>query len=116
MNTEKVVENLDLGLGMIDEKTLEALQGARYHALSHYKAHSFALAGYGVFHHSRIGIWVPVIALILGICAILYWGTIRETPAPDTSDVDAALLADDLPVPAYTDQKFFDSWLKHSQQ
>ena len=117
MDTEEIRKNLNLGLEMIDDKTLDELRSARNHALSHYHSHALAVEGHGAFHfHSpRIGIWLPVAALVLGICAILYWGTVTDAPAPDANDVDAALLADDLPVPAYTDQKFFDSWIKRSE-
>lgn len=117
MNTDRIRESLDYGLGMMDESTLDGLRNARYQALSHYKAHAIALEGHGTFHfHHPIGIWLPVAAFILGICAMLYWGSVTDAPPPDANDVDAALLADDLPVPAYTDQRFFDSWVKHSQQ
>ncbi len=118
MNSEKIKAYLDAGLERIDEKTLEDLQAARKNALSRYSAHALAIEGHGLFHfhHPRISVWLPTAALILGLCAILYWGTMKnESPAPDAND-DAALLSDDLPVPAYTDQKFFDSWLKRSDR
>ncbi len=116
MNNEKIRESLDLGLEMIDEKTLAELREARYLALSRVEVHALTTGGHSFFlSHPRLGVWLPVTALILGICAILYWGSIKDAPAPDANDVDAALLADDLPVPAYTDQKFFDSWVKPSQ-
>lgn len=123
MNTDKIRENLDYGLNMIDAETLNRLQQARSDALSHYPAHkpvwSAALAGRGISpaRHPKIGVWLPLAALVLGVCAIIYWGTITHgTQNSDANDVDAALLADELPVPAYTDQKFFDAWLNHSQQ
>ena len=116
MNSEKIRPYLDAGLEKIDERTLEDLKTARNVALSRYSAHALAIEGHGLFHfhHTRIGIWLPTAALILGLCAILYWGTARNDPQPLDANDDAALLSDDLPVPAYTDQKFFDSWLKHS--
>ena len=117
MNTDKIREHLDSSLDTIDGKTLEDLKSARQNALSRYEAHELVLEGHGTFHfrHPKIGVWLPMAAFVLGVCAILYWGTAREAP-PDSTDIDAALLADDLPVPAYTDQKFFDSWLNRSQQ
>lgn len=120
MNSEKVRTYLDSGLEKIDEKTLEDLKTARNNALSRYSAHALAIEGHGLFHfhHPRIGIWLPTAALILGLCAILYWGAMKNEnqPLPLDANDDAALLSDDLPVPAYTDQKFFDSWLKHSNR
>ena len=118
MNTDKIREYLDSSLDTIDGKTLEDLKSARQNALSRYEAHELVLEGHGALHfrHPRIGVWLPTAAFVLGVCAILYWGTAREAPPPDSTDIDAALLADDLPVPAYTDQKFFDSWLNRSQQ
>ena len=118
MNTDKIREYLDSSLDTIDGKMLEDLESARQNALSRYEAYELALEGGGALHlpHPKIGVWLPMAAFVLGVCAILYWGTAREAPPPDSTDVDAALLADDLPVPAYTDQKFFDSWLNRSQQ
>ncbi len=121
MNTDKIRENLNYGLNLIDEKTLDRLQSARSGALAHYKARkpawSVALAGHGFYHpHPKVGVWLPATALVLGICAIICWGTINDVQNNDPNDDDAALLADDLPVPAYTDPKLFDSWLNRSQQ
>ena len=116
MNTEEIRTYLDAGLEKIDGETLEGLKNARMNALARCSAHALALEGHGtLLHQHRIGVWLPAIALALGLCAILYWGAVRQDVQPvDSNDIDAALLADELPVPAYTDQKFFDSWLKHS--
>lgn len=118
MNTEKIRTYLDAGLDKIDDATLEDLEAARQNALSRYSAHALAFDGQAALHvhHPRIGVWLPAAALVLGLCAILYWGAARKDVQPVDPNDDAALLADELPVPAYTDQKFFDSWLKRSDQ
>lgn len=123
MNTDKIREQLDYGLILMDDETLGRLREARSNALVHYKVHkpawSIALAGHGLNlpHHPKVGVWLPAAALVIGICAIIYWGTVNhDAQNNDANDVDAALLADDLPVPAYMDSKFFESWLNRSQQ
>ncbi len=118
MNTGKIREYLDYGLDEIEGETLDRLEEAREQALARYRMHTYSveIAGHGISHsfHPRLGVWLPAAALIFGICAILYWGNTAQKNV-DQTDEDTALLADDLPVPAYTDQKFFDSWLKRSQ-
>ena len=47
------------------------------------------------------------------LLALGYWQYLEQQGA-DLGDIDAALLADDLPVNAYLDHRF-DAWLKRSE-
>jgi hypothetical protein len=112
----KVAHLLQSSLKDVDDATCAKLKGARRAALARYEesvstAPDFAWAGVG----SRLGnlftqrplLWAPLVAalLALGISGYLqYWQN-------DVDDVDAFLLAGDLPIRAYID-KDFDAWLK----
>ena len=52
-----------------------------------------------------------IAALMLGMIGTYYWNAYED--ADDYAEIDSALLADDLPVAAYTDQGFH-AWLDHS--
>jgi len=54
---------------------------------------------------------VAMAALTLGIVGTYYWNAFDQ--ADENEEVDSALLADELPVDAYTDQGF-EAWLEHS--
>lgn len=56
---------------------------------------------------------VTIIALLIGMVGTYYWNSFQD--ADENADVDSALLADELPVAAYTDQGF-KAWLNHSSQ
>ncbi|HQR02883.1 MAG: DUF3619 family protein [Proteobacteria bacterium] len=53
---------------------------------------------------------VATVVLMLGMVGTYYWNSYSD--ADDNIDVDSALLTDELPVAAYTDQGF-RAWLAH---
>lgn len=54
---------------------------------------------------------LALLAMVAGMMGSYYWNSYQN--AEDNIDVDTALLSDDLPMDAYTDQGF-RAWLEHS--
>ena len=114
---KKVIRHLDGGLSLLNQGTLNQLKSARKQALNHHHTHKpvFGLAWAGHFssghggHGSRF--WLPTIALILALAGMLYWQDTQQNG--DAVEIDAALLAGDLPLHAYFDEDF-DAWLESS--
>lgn len=111
---KKIVQHLDQGTSNLDARVQYRLQAARQHALeaSAKPRHSFHLAwdGHNIGHHgihSPFRAWIPLAALIAGLLFITYWQT---SPQTDVFEVDAYLLAQDLPIHAFIDTGF-DTWL-----
>lgn len=114
---------LDEGIARIEPATVARLQIARKSALSaagggllRRQAHAPATAGTGgsgLFAGPRL--WLAVGVLLLATVGATYsyleWRD-HQTML-EAAELDAALLADDLPVKALIDSGF-DSWLKHS--
>jgi hypothetical protein len=120
----KLARHLSQGLTDMDSGTLSALQAARKQALAKYAqpktVFGLVLAthgklGHGPGHRSgfRYIAWVPVVALVVGLLTMNYWQTMQQQN--ETAEVDAHLLAADLPIHAYLDPEF-DQWLENSSQ
>jgi len=117
---KKIVRHLDYGAANLDSRLQYRLQTARQHALEAYAEprHSFGLAwtghGHGGHHgHSPFRAWAPLALLVLGLMFATYWQNTQEMN--DVSEIDAHLLAQDLPVHAFIDNGF-DTWLEGSSQ
>ena len=119
----KIVRELDHGTAGLGQQTTARLQTARDGAMKQYRAHqsvhSLTLANHGLsFNHSRDWIsqhrlWLPIAVLVIGLTAIAYWQTSLQDD--NLEDVDAGLLASDLPVNAYVDHRL-STWLESSKQ
>lgn len=117
---KKIVQHLDYGATNLDSRLQYRLQTARQHALESYAKprHSFSLAwggdggrdGHGNAH-SPFRVWVPLVVLVLGLMFVTYWQTTQQMN--DVSEIDAHLLAQDLPIHAFIDNGF-DTWLEGS--
>jgi len=112
----KVRQHLNRGLQELSPETLERLAAARQEALSCQKqtASQSVLATAGSFvqyHYDNLRIKQVLTALALFLCVIFstYW--MAERDVDELGAIDSALLADDLPIGAFTD-KGFDAWLK----
>ena len=57
-----------------------------------------------------LGVGVPALFLLVVTGAVLL---LQSGQQPDPFDVETALLADELPIHAYTDPGF-DAWLQHT--
>ncbi len=113
-----IKQELNYGTGQVDGRVLNRLKQARENALERYATRTaqqpvFAFAGAhgsGMFGRK----WLPVITLLLVLLGGVLWQQQNMGQAAD-EDVDAALLASDLPLNAFVDQNFH-LWLDHSAQ
>jgi hypothetical protein len=112
----KVRQHLNRGLHELSPETLERLAAVRQEALACQKqpASQSVLATAGSFvqyHYDNLRIKQILTALALLLCVIFstYW--MAERDVDELGAIDSALLADDLPIGAFTD-KGFDAWLK----
>lgn len=119
---KKIAQHLNYGTNNLDRDVLIRLQSARQQALElHAKPrHVFGLAmagntgehHHGEGRHHSLRFWLSLAALLAGMLIAANWQTMIGEEA---EDVDATLLAADLPVHAYLDSDF-DSWLEQSSQ
>jgi len=112
----KVRQHLNRGLQELSPETLERLTAVRQEALSCQKqtASQSVLATAGSFvqyHYDNLRIKQVLTALALFLCVVFstYW--MAERNVDELGAIDSALLADDLPIGAFTDRGF-DAWLK----
>lgn len=117
---QKIRQALDSGAASLDSSIAARLAKARYNALDHQKvtvaAHSLAGIGSGmedILLSRSHRMLVAIAALTLGIAGTYYLNAFE--PADESDAVDSALLADELPIDAYTDHGF-QAWLEHSSQ
>ncbi len=113
----RIVQHLNARLDDIPAPVVYRLQAARHEALGRARA---AQAGRGsllgwlrywvLAHGSAARVGVPAVFLAAAAAGLLYW---QVASHQEGIDVDTALLADELPIHAYTDPGF-DAWLQHS--
>jgi hypothetical protein len=117
-----ITKYLNQSTRQLDRDTLLRLQQARTEALSHHverkPAFGFAWSGHSgtaVRHggHPGARLWVPFVILLALLSALGYWHF--SDTGSDLGEIDALLLADDLPVSAYLDHRF-DAWVRRSEQ
>lgn len=126
MNEQRVANaitrHLNQSTRQIDGETLRRLQEVRNEALSRHVEHkpAFGLAwsghaGAAVKHggHPGARLWVPFAVLLALLFALGYWHF--SDTGSELGEIDALLLADDLPVNAYLDHRF-DAWVRRSEQ
>ena len=109
INTESVRQLLNRSTGEIDRPSLERLRNAPMQALERYDARSavpaFAWAGLGHFGRgARHGMAYYLAGAVL-LAACLYGGATywQQMAEHDSSDVDIAILTDDLPMDVYVE-------------
>ena len=116
----KVRQHLNRGVHDLRPETLDRLAAARALALNHQKqpAKSPVLAAVGgIFSFDAV---VPRLTQILAGLALLlcaaystYW--VADQHVKELGDIDSAILADELPIGAFTD-KGFAAWLDPASQ
>ena len=119
----KIVQHLDRGLDCLKQGTLYKLQSARLAALDRYRKEpqtvlGLAWAGDVAFRlsHSRYVNARNMLALglmLLSLIGVTYWQ--MAVQSSDIAEIDASLLASELPINAYLDGGF-EAWLKRSAQ
>ena len=115
---KKIVHHLDHGTANLDSRLQYRLQAARQRALAAYvkPSHSFGLAWAKPGHsshrgHSPFRAWVPLALLVLGLMFVSSWQSPQKMN--DVPEIDAYLLAQELPIHAFIDNGF-DTWLEGS--
>ena len=122
----RVVGALDRSLDEIDAPTRRKLAEARTQAMARMRESPLpvwrlAFAAGGGRHgskHGRHGFRYVAAACMFALVlfGVGYWQNAGMTPASsDVAELDANLLADELPINAYLD-KGFDSWLKRASR
>lgn len=111
----KVRQVLNQGL-TLRASTAERLRAARERALARQKpepAYALAVAGgaMGRFGWGGLAlrVLVPIVMLLIAVAAVYIWQQNQRIAALE--EIDAQLLADDLPPDAYLDRDF-QNWLK----
>lgn len=118
---KKITQHLNYGTNQLDRSVLEQLQSARKQALAAHaspqRVFGMAMAGHGDVHsghhgHGHLRFWISLAVLLLGLLIAFNW---LEMNGAEPDDLDATLLAEELPVHAYLDSDF-DSWLDQSSR
>ncbi|PWB49104.1 MAG: hypothetical protein C3F18_10700 [Nitrosomonadales bacterium] len=117
---KRITQHLNYGANQLDRSVLERLQSARKQALAAHaspqQVFGIAMAGHGDVHsghhghHGHLRFWISLAVLLLGLLIAFNW---QEINGADPDDVDANLLAGELPVHAFLDSDF-NSWLDQS--
>ena len=114
----KIRQHLNLGLHDLRPETASRLAIARENALARQKqaVSKSVLATAGNFfqyhlENLRFKQALTAIVLLLGVITTTYW--VADQRVTELGALDSALLADDLPIGAFTD-KGFAAWLKSS--
>jgi hypothetical protein len=111
LNLEHIRQLLNRSSAQLDEATLASLRETRTRTLerrTERHAHALAFSGHGKsghWHvpaiHPRSYLWIAGLLLVACIVSgIAYW---HKAPSNDTSDVDIAILTDDLPLQVFID-------------
>jgi hypothetical protein len=110
----RIVEHLDDTLGHLPAGTAEKLQAARMSALARARGGSaaarspvLALIGWGSGRALAMRLVLPVAIVIASLTGLLYW---QMSPSHE-DELEAGLLAGELPIHAYIDPGF-ETWLQ----
>lgn len=113
----KVKQALDEGL-RVSPRAAARLREARSRALAAHKQNAAAedvvLAGHVLARVGGFGgltrrVLLPLVLTLAGLAGIYSWQ--QEQRAAELEEIDARLLADDLPIEAYLDRGF-EAWLR----
>jgi len=111
----RIVRRLDHGLNDIDPRVMARLRMARTAALERMQPAPvawLAWAGAGtasVRRHLSPRYLAPIVGMLLALSGMLYWQ--QQNKIEDPVEIDAKLLASDLPIDALLD-KGLDAWLQ----
>jgi hypothetical protein len=114
----KIRQRLNRGLHELSPETTARLAAARQSALACQKqtVSQSVLATVGGFVQSQfdslhVRQLFTALALFIGVISSVYW--LADQRATELGAIDSALLTDELPISAFTDQGF-DAWLKRA--
>jgi hypothetical protein len=116
----RICRALNEGTANLNEKTVGRLREMRHEALLHQAEPvpvlSLAGIGHGIAHfvtdslHNHYRGILAVLALLVGAMGAQLWQNVQQ--ATELAEIDSALLSDEVPPGAYTDQGFIE-WLEH---
>lgn len=114
----KIRQHLNRGLHELRPETTAQLAAARESALACQRqtVSQSVLATVGGFVQSqfdnlRVKQLLAALALLVGVVFSAFW--VADERVTELGEIDSALLADELPISAFTD-KGFDAWLKRA--
>ncbi|BCK88341.1 hypothetical protein MIZ01_2144 [Sideroxyarcus emersonii] len=107
LTTGEIGRLLDQSARQLDRRTLDQLVAARQHALQNQRVSVSTWVSQNGMLHGRLQLsaralnWIiaAVVASLL-VINVTYWSSLSER---DHSDIDIAILTDDLPVDMYVD-------------
>lgn len=118
---KKITTHLNRGAVALSDETLRRLRAAREIAMTRYTeveqyaaAPAWIGAGSGYRGFRGYPFWIPVMVLLLALAGVAWW-QVPQQANDSAADLDAALLAGDLPLDAYINHDF-DKWLARSSQ
>ena len=115
----KIKQNLNDGVNQLTGQVTERLKQSRQRALDafaaqtvHENAYAFAGAsGLARAHPAASRKWLPFALLSLVLIGVVYW----QQEINHEDNIDAALLASEMPLNIFIDQNFH-TWLDYSSQ
>ena len=114
----RIVARLDQDLVDLPAATVQRLQAARQAAMAAYRLErplwgqfraGNVLSGWGLGRGLTARLILPAAIVLASITGLIYW----QMSNHHEEELDAGLLAGELPIHAYTDPGF-ETWLKHS--
>lgn len=114
----RIVAQLDRSLAELPTSTVQKLEKSRATALARYRAGGTStdpswvdrlLGTQGLRHGLAVRLVLPVAIVIASLTGVIYW----QTASHYEEELDAGLLAGELPLHAYIDPGF-DTWLTHT--
>lgn len=115
----QIKQDLNDGAGRLKDQITEQLKRSREHALDVFAAqatpeHHYAFAGVQGARQSHPGSgrkWLPFALVSLALIGIIFW----QQEVNHEDNIDAALLASEMPLNVFVDQNFH-TWLDYSSQ
>lgn len=115
----KIKQDLNYGAGRLKDQVTEQLKRSREHALDVCAAqtvpeHRYAFAGVHGSRHTHPGSgrkWLPFALVSLALIGVIFW----QQEIHHEDNIDAALLASEMPLNVFVDQNFH-TWLDYSSQ
>jgi len=119
--TQKIRQDLNYGNGQMQSRISERLKQSREQALQAFNTQfsaqpEHAYVGHPGLRSQRISTtkWLPLVLVPMLLIAVMILQQQTETNKNE-ENIDAALLASDIPLSAFVDQNFH-SWLNRSSQ
>jgi hypothetical protein len=109
----RIVQRLERGLDQIDPRTLAQLRSARAAAVERLQPESLSVLAWtnsplSLLRQFSPRYLLPILGMVLTVSVMVHWQ--QQQRIEDPVEIDAKLLASDLPIDALLD-KGLDTWL-----